>query len=729
MQKAFRQAFSGIFHQSSQTKANRPIFQNILPRTTVKLEGIDLATTPIYPAMNRRKLLRWTMASLPLAGLTQEETLAMPPGRLPAQWPKDSLSQSSLQHHYTLFTSLCHRAALPFQDETLARAELIYQLLHAWRPSAPPETEFVTTSKSTVDHALFLTRLLPTIELRRDNGKWSLSESVAKPIPVTTNLPRIILIRYPGESDRLELGELLVTAPCESTFLKLPDGSDVGVPVRVTPAAIVRGRLFEANRKTPWPGRVWALGSDGQFRHDKAFAGIGTVSEKPVVFRPAWRKLPFFYSNGTFEVAVPPGKASFTLERGFEHELVHLDLELKAGEIREISLTGKRIIDMRDLGWVSGDTHVHWAVNAWDENEDPELLRLVQRAEDVRVVNNLTLYQWRPKRPFTKPDHAPMGPLKSLCDDQYLVQMGEEFRNDNQYGHINLLNLREIIHPISTGPGSGGDAKALDYPINKTIIEQARKQGAVVCEAHNLGPFGSSAVPIHVVLGLCDCLDQLEPQHYYRFLDCGFRIGLGNGSDHPARLVGCCRVYARSQGPFSFANWVEGLRRGRTFTTSGPLLFLQVDDTQIGDTLNAHTGQVVRVRARALSRKPLGTFEVISNNEVLKTTHTEKTEHRFEFDLPIEQSRWITARVARGDNFDALSGPDIAHTSAIYLTVDDKPVFRPEAADWWINNIRQHRERLRLTGNFATEEQRQEALAFADAGIARYQSLINQNRG
>jgi hypothetical protein len=61
--------------------------------------------------------------------------------------------------------------------------------------------------------------------------------------------------------------------------------------------------------------------------------------------------------------------------------------------------------------------------------------------------------------------------------------------------------------------------------------------------------------------------------------------------------------------------------------------------------------------------------------------------------------------------------------------VDDKPVFRPEAADWWINNIRQHRERLRLTGNFATEEQRQEALAFADTGIARYQSLINQNRG
>ena len=46
--------------------------------------------------------------------------------------------------------------------------------------------------------------------------------------------------------------------------------------------------------------------------------------------------------------------------------------------------------------------------------------------------------------------------------------------------------------------------------------------------------------------------------------------------------------------------------------------------------------------------------------------------------------------------------------------VADKPVFRPEAAEWWINNIRQHRERLRLTGNFANEQQRREALDFAD---------------
>jgi hypothetical protein len=679
--------------------------------------------------MNRRSLLRWTMSSLPLASLTHDEALGMPPGRLPARWPAHALSQASLDHHYELFTTLCHRAALPSQDETLAAAEKIYQLLHSWRPSAPPEAEFVGTSKSTLDHALFLTRLLPIIDLRRDNGKWSLANPPLEPISITTSLPRAVLIRFSGESGRMELGELLATAAAESAPMKLPDGTEVAVPVRVTPPAIVRGRLFEEGRTEVWPGRVWALGPDGQYRHGKAYASIATVSEKPVVFRPAWRKLPFFYSDGTFEVAVPPGKVSLTLERGFEHGLVTRDLELKPGESREISLTSKRIFDMRAQGWVSGDTHVHWVVNAWDENEDQGLLRVVQRAEDVRVVNNLTLHQWRPNRPFTKPDHAPMGPLPALCDDDYLVQMGEEFRNDNQYGHINLLNLRELIHPISTGPGSGGDTKALDYPINKTIIDQARKQGAVVCEAHNLGPFGSSAVPIHVALGLCDCLDQLEPAHYYRFLDCGFRIGLGNGSDHPARLVGCCRVYARIQGPFSFANWVEGLRLGRTFTTSGPLLFLQVDDTQIGDTLNARRGQTVHVRARAVSRKPLGTFEVISNHKVLKTIRTENNEHLFEFDLTLEQSRWITARAARGETFDALAGPDIAHTSAIHLLVENQPVFRPEAAEWWINNIRQHRERVRLTGNFADDQQRREALDFADQGIAHYQNLITRHRG
>ena len=675
----------------------------------------------------RRDLLRWTIGAFPFVALTGDELLAAPPERLPTVWPNGSLSQEEFERHYRLFSDLCHKAPTARQEETLAVAEEIYQLLHSWRPSAPPDDDFRRVSRVVLAHQRSLGRDFPVLRLSA-NGKL-LDNPPA--VELALNLPRPVLVAVgkKGKPSHTEIVELLARRESDRLEIRLADGSVVSIPVVVQEAATIRGKLFDADQKEPWPGRVSVEGSDGLFRHAEAFAQIPTVSEKPVVFRPAWRKLPFFYSDGRFEVRVPPGRTRLTLERGCEHELVTKQLHLKPGEIREVSITSKRFFDMRAAGWFSGDTHVHWSVNSWDENEDLGLLRVVQRAEDVRVVNNLTLHQWRAKKPFTKPDHGPPGPLAGLCDADHHVEMGEEFRNDNQYGHVNLLGLRELILPISTGPGSGGDARALDWPQNKTILEAARKQGAVVCEAHNLGPFGTSGVPVNVIHGLSDCLDQLEPEHYYRFLNCGIKIGLGNGSDHPARLVGCCRVYVHLNGSFTYAKWLDGLKHGRSFTTSGPLLFLTVNDASLGATVAAKPGDVLRIKAKALSKRPLGTFEVVSNGEVLKSVTTNDTEAAFDFELKTDGPRWLTARASRTGNYDALSGPDIAHTSAVYVDVAGKTVFRPEAAEWWIKNIRQHRERVRLLANFANDTQRRDALAHIDEGIRRYQELIDRAGG
>lgn len=254
---------------------------------------------------------------------------------------------------------------------------------------------------------------------------------------------------------RPQLGE--VCASFGATRVKVTGipGTDLDLPVHVERPARIFGKILDKDTGKPWPGRVSVLDSNGQYRHAKAYAGIATVSEKPVVFRPAWQKLLFFYSDGSFEVLLPSGTTMLSLERGCEHEIVRKRIDLSPGETVEVTLSSGRLVDMRTRGWISGDTHVHWCVNSWDENESPELLKVVQRAEDVRVVNNLTLYQWRPKKPFTKPDNAPPGPVAAVSDPDYIVHMGEEFRNDNHYGHINLLGITKLIHPISTGPGSG----------------------------------------------------------------------------------------------------------------------------------------------------------------------------------------------------------------------------------------------------------------------------------
>ena len=138
--------------------------------------------------------------------------------------------------------------------------------------------------------------------------------------------------------------------------------------------------------------------------------------------------------------------------------------------------------------------------------------------------------------------------------------MAEEYRNDELYGHLCFLNIYRLILPISTGKGVAGP-DAPDYPINKTAILDCRSQGGISIEAHGLGR--NWDVPVNVINQLTDSLDQISPEDYYRFLDCGFKLPLTNGSDHPARVAGCARAYVKVDDSFSYENWIEGIRRCR----------------------------------------------------------------------------------------------------------------------------------------------------------------------
>jgi hypothetical protein len=499
--------------------------------------------------------------------------------------------------------------------------------------------------------------------------------------------------------------------------------------------AIIKGVLKEDDEEAMFPGRVYVSGSDFQYRHGRAFQDNQTLSEKPIVMNVPIGKnyrLPFFYSDGTFEVKVPPGKVDLILERGYEHPIVKQQILVKPGQVFDVTLTSSRFIDMKAKGWYSGDTHIHWVKNWWSENEDIDLLAMVQRAEDLRVANNLTLLQYRPEEhggTFITPSQFPMGPIQEYCDQDYYIQMAEEYRNDNFYGHLNFLNIKELIQPISTGPGSGGSPEALDYPLNKTAIEECHRQGGISIEAHNLGPFNRSDVPANVISGLSDSLDQLDPEHYYRFLDCGIQIPLTNGSDHPARLVGQCRAYVKVDGEFTYQKWIDGIREKRTFTTSGPLVFLTVNGEDVGSELNVKKGAKLKIHAKAHSRFPLGNFQIVTNQgEILSQTSTHKTSSELMVEIPAEQSCWFTARCSQTNEYSALKGMNIAHTSAIYVTVDEKPICRLEAVAYWIELLKRHAENVKANANYANDQQRQEELDYIHQAVGKYESLLSESK-
>jgi hypothetical protein len=683
-----------------------------------------------------------------------------------AEPPSPAAVQSAfLEHSYRVFSDLALRCPTSRQDAVMAAAEAIYRVVWDWRPSPAAAEEVQRVEAETRDCWRLVEGEYPT--LRVSVTRSSVSVQPCKPIPVARGLERCVLLRLANAgAEKLaltaEVGGAPVGAislpnlrrdPDDARWLLVPivaPGLDtraidvqfpgigaIQVSVTVSEPAVLRGRILDHKTGKPWPGRVRVCGSDGGLRHGEAFKGNSTLSEKPVVFRPASYRLPFFYSDGAFEVIVPPGRTHFTLERGFEFEPVSRSLRLKPGETREVSLSSGRFIDLWNAGWVSGDTHVHWVRNSWDVNEELGLLAMVQRAEDLRVVNNLTLYQYRPAEQggvFIKPDQYPMGPVPGMCDTAWHVQMAEEYRNDNHYGHINLLGLRTLIRPSATGAGRGGPPGSADYPTNRGAVLEARRQGGISVEAHNLGPCNASAVPVNVILGLADSLDQLDAEHYYRFLNCGVHIGLSNGSDHPARVVGCARVYTRIEGPggeslpFTYERWLEAVRLGRTFTTSGPLLLLRVNGAQPGDTLDLQRDARLDVEVRAWSRYPLGTLEIVANGEVVKSVDTSATSRRLRVRLPADQSRWFCARVSRTGVWNAILAPDVAHTSAVYTRVDGREVLKAEAAQAWTANVTEHLRRLEATGVFASEDQRRQALDEAREGLRRYEEIFRQAR-
>ena len=493
--------------------------------------------------------------------------------------------------------------------------------------------------------------------------------------------------------------------------------------VSVVEPSRLRVKVVDAVTGAPVCARVRALGSDGACHQAGPFAGDPTFTVKPILGLPLPRfhRLPFFYCDSSVEVVLPPGACRIEAERGYEHASVGETLELKPGESREVTLAVPRIVDAAAEGWISGDTHVHWVTNAWNVDLPLETLGLVQRAEDLRVVNNLPLLHRTASDAFVKPSQAPVGPVASLCRDGYHVEMAEEYRNENLYGHLCFLNLRWLVMPIGTGPGIAGD-DSIDWPHNRPAIEEARGQGGISIEAHGTG--GNHEPPVNVIHGLTDSFDQLGPADYERFLDCGFRVPLTNGSDHPARVAGAARAYVRIDGDFSYEKWIDGIRRGRTFTTSGPLLFLDVDGHTPGDSIARGPDDRVTVRVRAVSREPLGVVQVVSNGMVIAEETTEESTAELAVELPVGESRWIVARASRGGGFNAIERAGIAHTSAVHVVVDGRGVLRAEAARDWIVRMRAHVRDIDLKGRFATAGQRSEAIAYVEEGIGRYERLI-----
>ena len=402
-----------------------------------------------------------------------------------------------------------------------------------------------------------------------------------------------------------------------------------------------------------------------------------SVAELPTNIQNLYAQSTQFYVNGRAELQLEPGDYRVRLFKGPEFRPVDRSLSVDGGadQVEQISLG--RWIDMRQRGWISADDHLHIARNVPEMN--PIVARVMQ-AEDIRVAN---LLQMGLADRFHTAKQYSFGPDGEYWDDGYLLVSGQENPRTRFLGHSIVLGAQEPIHLEE------------NYLIYYLFWEEAQRQGGIAGWAHfgtdwlqEMG--GQYGLPVALPHDLLTFIEVIQFNGavygpWYDMLNMGFRITATAGTDFPcggASIPGRERFYTAVEEPFTHLAWLDGVRRGRTFATSGPMVEFSVDGKPIGDEVHLQQPGVVQVSG-AVYWEPAADevthLELVENGVVVESfpSRAGEAQNAFQIEHRLSESAWLAVR-ASGTKVGERAGPpalrsmgptSVAHSSPIFVTV------------------------------------------------------------
>jgi hypothetical protein len=160
---------------------------------------------------------------------------------------------------------------------------------------------------------------------------------------------------------------------------------------------------------------------------------------------------------------------------------------------------------------------------------------------------------------------------------------------------------------------------------------------------------------------------------WYRYLNCGYFVAAVGGTDKmsASTAVGTVRTYAQleSDQAFTFDNWKQAVRKGRTFVTYGPLIEFTVDGHVPGSRIEmTSSGGTVHVTWRVASvTVPMTRVDLIVNGVVRESVAVDPQQAQGSFSVKLDRSSWL-ALLVRGHYADR---PAIvaAHSSPVMAQV------------------------------------------------------------
>ena len=462
------------------------------------------------------------------------------------------------------------------------------------------------------------------------------------------------------------------------------------IPVRSwdfgVPTARVRIVTRQAGQGSPVPARLEVLDPIG---HPAVVPGVFPR------FDGTHGRI-YFYSPGVVEVEVPArpaGEVRITATRGFGSLPAAASVAVSPGETAEAELVFEPLWDARAAGYRSADHHFHLNYGGVTRLS-PDDLELLLAGEDMDLGTPLmaNLHHRRNDTEFFADRRVDRVPA---------ILFGQEVRS-HFLGHLGLIGIESAFWPWFWGPGYPV-YEADDRP-NLEALAHSRSQHGVSSYMHPVSipdPFGSDEglgrIPVSVipdvVLGDLDSLEVAclwtnefgTADLWHRFLNLGVPLAASAGTDvmldyHRTMAVGTTRIYVHVPGPFRIGPYLDGLRAGRSFVTTGPLLDFRVEGERPGAAVAAageaswsltlaHTGPVERV-------------DLLVNGAVADTVSglAEAGVRELGGTVSLPAAGWVALRAHGGEeSWPGMNGSVFAQTSPVWI--GEVGSHDPEAAD------------------------------------------------
>ncbi|MCI0359428.1 MAG: CehA/McbA family metallohydrolase [Planctomycetaceae bacterium] len=441
---------------------------------------------------------------------------------------------------------------------------------------------------------------------------------------------------------------------------------------------------------------------------------------------------PQIYRSDGEKLKLPAGTYTVTCSRGPESIPATKMLTVGDGPAT-LAYQVERWVDPAQLGWISGDHHIHAAGCAHYSNptQGVHAQDMIRHClgEDLKVGCNLT---WGPCFDYQLQFFT--GKDDEVSRYPYILRYDIEVSGfgSHRTGHLCLLRLKERNYP-------GGDSNTHWPTLGLNTLRWAKKQGSITGPAHSgsgLGrsqerldaPDGPGGLPNYAIpqyngiganeyivdithevpgpegkpvpaidfISTMDTNRQQELNMWYHTLNCGFRVRASGETDFPCisgQRVGMGRVYVKTSGMLNYEDWCEGIKEGRSYVSDGTSHLMEFAAASLGGAKRsvrvgmggselaldapAKIRLTVKVAARLDGKRAAVEAVVNAYPVAQQEIVADGSLQEVSLDVPIERSSWVAVRLYPN-----------THTNPIFVLVGGQPIRASRrSAEWCLRGV------------------------------------------